>query len=498
MNSIVRFLVRRLIVTLVCVWLAGSVVLFFAIRNQLKAQLDARMAVQAEAIASLVEVTPDGSLTMDFIDDFMPEFRRGGRNRFQVWNADGSTLFRSASLTGMDLPVAPTLGGSIAWRNQALPDGSPGRICWLRFIPRAKHEEIGTVHPEVRDSLGRFGVDDRPQVTVALLVPIREHLEFLRIFALMVALVLLVMCAVVVALVRCTVRIGLDPLHQLASRAREISTFDSAMVFPAIEVEELKDIVARLNELLARLRVSFDHEQRFSANVAHDLKTPIAELRTVAEVALHTARGDPVACANALEQCLAISREMDHLVTSLLELLHSQRHQEGTEFSMIEPVRVVEVVRECIVALGTDGNRHRWQIDADPDPIAQTSRVALANIIRQLVRNAADYAPPDSVVSVSVDQNGPSAPVVLSMSNQAPGTSEMNVEHMFDPFWRDSAHRGDRTRHGLGLSIARATADAIGGSLRAQFDNGSLTFVLSLPARGALTRTDGDGTRTRR
>jgi two-component system sensor histidine kinase QseC len=110
----------------------------------------------------------------------------------------------------------------------------------------------------------------------------------------------------------------LRPLSSLAKRAETIHASSLQLRFPTDNIPvELLPIAQRLNDLLARLEASFAREQRFSADVAHELRTPIAELRTLAEVALKWP--DDVNQA-ALKEALNIALQMESVATGLMAL----------------------------------------------------------------------------------------------------------------------------------------------------------------------------------
>jgi two-component system sensor histidine kinase QseC len=477
MTSISRFLVFRLMVLFVLIWASLSVFLHFGMRNQLKRQLDYRLTTQTEAIASLVEVNPDGSLTMDFIEEFMPEFSLAGDQYFQIWEPNGRTFLRSGSLRGNELPRAPAEHISRSWQDARSPEGEPGRIHWYYFIPRFEHEELNAQSGPVSPLVETGYVDERQKVLIAVLILKEDILLFLSIFRILLVIFGIVGAALLAVLVTRVVRHGLQPLGDLTHAARFIRVGDKDARFPEPKVEELQDIALRLNELLDRQRSAFENEQRFSSNVAHDLRTPIAELRTVTEVALRKADNMSDLCRESLEDCHGISVEMGKLVDSLLEMLRCQHEAVSGGAVKNSSFNPYDEILACFDNVPKRKGQLRWTFNCEQNLLVEANRDAIANVIRQLLSNATEHAPLHSEVIVSLKKDHSRGTFFFRTQNEAPYLSDDTIDRLFVPFWRGDSHRGSRQNNGLGLVIAKASAEAAGGQLQATLEDGQIVFT---------------------
>lgn len=481
MKSIARFLIFRLILYFGIFWVVFSIAILIGVRRQLLLELDSRLQEQVEAVASLVEIEEDGSLSMDYMEGFIERFSLGGDHYFQVWSADGEVFVSSGSLNGQILPRPPTSDLAVIWDNHPLPNGTPGRIVWIRFKPRFCLDEIhmGTeVEPvEVYD------LRENPQsvVTAAVAIPSADVIDFLWFVAWLECGVALVALLLLGFFTCRTLKVGLQPLNEIANRSKMIDIRQKEAYFPELGPDELFDITRRLNELLRRIRASFEREKLYSANVIHDLRTPVSELRAVMEVVSKYEMDDPDAERRALKQGYEIALEMDSLLMSLTELLHQRSHNGELVSSSIKRIRPVELIEEIMGQCSRDRAEHDWEISEQKETWISTVVPALTNVLRQILCNAVDYAPAGSTIQVDVKKMANADKIEISVSNENPGLKEKEMDLLFDPFWRHSADRSDRRHSGLGLSIAKLNADILGGDLSAKLKGHLVEFCLIVP-----------------
>jgi len=471
---------------------------FVIIRANLVARLDASLLARAEAIAGAT-TWDAGVLRVDTSPRFMREFDaadvrverdegvdaspartatapalRSAPSVYEVRRADGAVLARSASLSrGVDVePFEATFGAPAAslpprarpmfW-NVTLPSGVDGRALAFSFVPRMPHE----------------GSAPGPIDAVLVVAVDRQDLDrTLRLLAFVFSGVGLLLSGIIVIAVSTGLRRGLTPLDTLADRASRI---DARSLGTRFDLEtlpgELIPIAGRLNDLLARLERAFDRERQFSADVAHELRTPIAELRALAELSLKwpDARG-----ADSDRDTLAIARQMEGIVSRLLALLRSERDHLPIAR---EPVALAPLLRDA------------WQPFADraaakhlavtwhlPDAlIVHTDPVLLRSILTNLIENAVDYTPAHGDIRFELDDEAGASGhqrFNLRIANTVEHLTPEDVPKLFDRFWRHDAARSSAEHSGLGLSLARAFAHAL------QCD---LTATLTADARLVLT-----------
>jgi signal transduction histidine kinase len=270
------------------------------------------------------------------------------------------------------------------------------------------------------------------------------------------------------------VRRGLRPLAQVADEAARMDARalvadggDAPARFSVAALpEELRPIGLRLNELLDRLAATFERERRFSADVAHELRTPVAELRNMAEVALRYPDE-----ARPFDDVLGVAIQMESLVTTLLALA---RCEAGRQPVSLEPVDVARVLGDAWAPLAAAAREKKLEVAPPPElaVVVQTDRVLLGAIVGNLLSNAVAYTPRGGQLSWRISAGE------IAVENTNRSLSAEDLPHAFEPFWRKDAARSDGLHAGLGLSLAQAYARLLGAELRLEVAGGKVTARL--------------------
>jgi signal transduction histidine kinase len=283
--------------------------------------------------------------------------------------------------------------------------------------------------------------------------------------ALVGALVLLATALIVTT----AVRRGLAPLDAVGQRAAAIdaSTLQTRFATDAVPAE-LRPITERLNDLLARLDEAFQRERRVTADIAHELRTPIAELRTLAEVGVKWPE------EAAFQDTLQIARRMETLVTGLLALA---RHDAGHQPVAREPVALRTLVDEVWSPLAERARSRQLDVAIDVKGEWQTDPTLLRMIVGNLIANAVEYAPDRGQIRVAGNESQ------LDISNTTNQLTREDLPHLFDRFWRKDAARTHDGHSGLGLTLARSATTALGLELSAEMPDAA-TLRMSLRGGG--------------
>jgi len=460
MTSLRQQLRRALVGSLTALLGAALVTVTVVVWEELVDSFDDSLEARAAAVSARVE-RRDGKLKLDYSADALPGFDGDKpRNYFQIWDDNDRSFARSPSLDDENLPLRVGKRRSRAdYWNVTFPNGRPGRAIGYAFTPRRDD-----------DSRARKGALQAQLVVASDREDLNGALSGL--IAAVGGCGVLLLAAVwwVVPLV---LRRGLAPLDRLGA---EVARIDSHSLNARLPVDalpaELRPVGDRLNELLTRLAASFERERRFSADLAHELRTPLAELRSQAECALKW----PESREPGLDQdTLAIATQMEALVTHMLALARSERGEISIETSDVEAATFVASVwkihapRAAERGVRTTFALHPANVRADP--------ALLRSILHNLLENAAEYTPQNGELRVTgeVVDSG----YRIRIANPAGDLSSDDVRKLFDRFWRKEAARSDGKHAGLGLSVSRAFATAMGWQLAAALDpDGWLVFTL--------------------
>jgi len=443
MRTIRRQLTWKLLLAFALPLVIGGIAVFLSTRAALLEQFDTTLRTRALAIVTVtrqsggrVDVEATDSLMRGSDEEDAPGF-------FQIWRTDGAILKKSASAPASGLPSRfGTLERPKFW-NVTLPSGSAGRAIGLKFIPQTSKEERPTSAPNEVILVAASNRDELNETLAALAFALLGCGAGLLVIALVIVPRLL--------------RHELAPLDALAERATRINADSLATRFPTSSLPgELTPISSRLNDLLARLEQSFERERRFSADLAHELRTPIAELRALAEVALKWPETREAATDR---EALAIAMQMEGIVTRLLALLRNEHAQLLVLTERVQLAPLIESVWRPFAERAT-GKQLKVTRTVTDGAEVETDPVLLRSILTNLVDNAVEYTPRGGTLRVEAKSG--TTQFTLQVTNTCDNLTAENVSHFSERFWRKDSARSDPKHNGLGLSLVKAFSERLG------------------------------------
>ncbi len=269
-----------------------------------------------------------------------------------------------------------------------------------------------------------------------------------------------------VTLIHFALKNGLKPLDNLGNKVALIDASSLDGRFSSDDLpRELTPICDHLNALMERLEDSFERERRFSSDLAHELRTPIAELRMMSEVAL---RWPEEVNSEQVKETLEIAEQMQGIIESLLTL---GRYENGQAEITPETVEIAGFGQACWKPFADRAAAKNIQVHLEiPETqTLDTDPKLLRLIFTNLFSNATEYTPADGCIDItgSSGMNG----TVLSVTNTASNLDTESVAHLFERFWRQDNARTDSNHCGLGLSLARTCSEALSLNLQAKLDD---------------------------
>ena len=463
MKSIQRQLTLRILLAVLAIAGGSGAFLYFYARLSLVEEFDRTLTAKAKLVAGMVTCDERGRLEFGASDAEMAEFRRSHRpGYFEIW-ADAGPFARSPSLGGGDLP-RPAVAGKFVSADLLLPDGKPGRAAALRFTPRLDED----------DSAGARTATGLPTLTLVAAQDRHELDETLGVLATSLALAAAAMAGGAALAVILSVGRGLRPLNALARQADTIGAGSLDQHFPTVGVPaELLPISHGLNNLLTRLSRAFARERRFTADAAHELRTPIAELRALAEVAIKWP--NDASAEQNYRDALQIATQMEGLVTSLLAIARGDAGALSVQMSEIDFARVV---REAWASYESAAASRRLVVEWDVPAalIIRSDRALLAPLVGNLFSNAVAYTPEGGTIRCRITTIDDST--ILSISNDSEWLCAEDLPHLVEPFWRKDPARGGATHTGLGLALVNAYADALGLTVTPSLDDGVFSIAV--------------------
>ena len=247
-----------------------------------------------------------------------------------------------------------------------------------------------------------------------------------------------------------SVRRGLQPLDAATAAARDVSVERPAHSLPLTGLPaEIRPLGERINQLLEGLAESLERERRFSTDLAHELRTSLAEIRALAEVSV-AERHDAQDLRRFLQQVRAAAVSMQGVIESLLAVARADR---TAAQNALEPLQVARAVYARIEHLRDTGSVDSSRIAARvPREVWIHSDPRLFDaLLLNLLTNALQHGDPRE--PIEIDWFSPPDGAVLQVRNAAPHLSPQDLPHMTERFWRSPAREQPAEAAGLGLGL---------------------------------------------
>ncbi|MDG3003782.1 ATP-binding protein [Paludisphaera mucosa] len=275
---------------------------------------------------------------------------------------------------------------------------------------------------------------------------------------------------------------ALSPVEKLAAEAQQITAtrLDRRLATPNPD-DELGRLARTLNGMIARLERSFGEIQRFTADAAHELRSPLAALRSEAEVTLMTDR-EPAEYRRTLESMLEEIEHLTRLTTNLLYLCREDALVKPS-FEDLRLDVLVQDVTEHMRAVAAEAGQRLVLKEPIAACVVYGDSDQLRRLLLNLIDNAVKYTPADGEIRVGLEFRQDRATLVVE--DTGIGIAAEHIPHIFKRFYRiDSARPRKSSATGLGLSICQAVAKSHHGAIELKSEPGVGTRVIcTFPAR---------------
>lgn len=452
---------------------AVAVFLYSRVVVQIEQVFDTALFDKAQGLISLTELDEEG-LEFDFAEEgVMLEFQtEESPQYYQLWQQGNELLIKSPSLGTTNLPRLNTALGQHLYADLILEDGRAGRLIEINFMPRVEMDEEEDIDPA-----------DMPPALPITLVYARERETLNTILFTIGTTISGAIIAVLIfsaLFIRRQVGKGLAPLSNLA---RQVSVIDESRLGERLNHSgqqsiEIAPIENQLNHLLERLQSAFEREKRFSANVAHELRTPLSELKTLAEVGRMVPE-DRDQIKAFFNDVGIISAQMEKVVVTLLELARSEA---GLLHSDPEEIELSAFCNE-IWEHAVNGSCKTLITNIPENLVVSTDREKLGMILSNLFINAVSYSPEHGEIEISAEIQNDN--IVLKVKNACIDLKPEDIVHMKDRFWRKHKERGGSGHSGLGLTLVEALARVISLDIELKLHNQSCFMVVISGLRSA-------------
>jgi signal transduction histidine kinase len=434
-------------------------------RTELLAAFDEGLRSKALSIRALVRYDEETPSQLVFDTSGLPPSADSAHpDMFVVYLASGELFSRSPGWTGLPANTRYSTSEFARFKQNDVPF----RALVLRNVTILDREEDAALPP------ARITV-----IYAASLLEVRSRVLRVGLYSGVAGVLLLLPMS---WLTVWAVRKSLNPLHDLAERAGQISVrqwmFDAPIA--ARKTPELAPLTAALETLLLRLHDSFARQRQFTGDLAHELKTSVAIIKSGAQVILQNPRSAEE-YRSGLDGLLSDCDRLESLVERILRLARMEQWAEEGKRENLAPtdmvatceaaisrVSVLAAAKQVIIKLESES---RIQLRADPDD--------LELIWVNLLDNAVRHSENGSQVRMKIS-NTPNI-VIVCVEDSGEGIPAANLPHIFERFRRGDAARGQYSGgFGLGLAICKAIVEAYGGKIQ----------LTSIPEKGTTVTVE--------
>lgn len=466
MYSIKDRLVNALTVIIGIILLVVFLSLDFILDAWVDQQFDDALVEKSNYFKSLVEVESDG-IEFEYHKGFMPQFEREEEAQyFQIWLGE-STFAKSQSLTyfddiDLDYQDVPTHESRIF--DIKLPDGNMGKAISARFQPQLSSDVDPTDVTYIETMYLTLAISNQRVSNILLMA----DLSLIFVFITAIFGIRMVVIKVVDR--------ELDSLYLLNKEISELDESAQGIQSNPKESKEISPIRKELNRYIELNIQNVANEKRLSSDIAHELKTPIAELISLSEMNIRFP-DDVRISATYKEDVLSISNNMKTIVNQLMML-----NQSASGYSRIVKQDIdINTLTEGISAelqFKYPEMMNRLTFTSSLNiPLVHADKFSLETVVKNLLDNALFYSKKNTIVRADVS-NDDEGNVVLDIQNTtAIKLTQENIANLFKPLYQVDSSRTQTDRHGLGLSIVKNIAQLNGYDLSVDYnDDQMITF----------------------
>ncbi len=395
----------------------------------------------------------------------------------QVWDHQGKSVYRSESLGEHQLPYHPHPRHAVHFEYSTDQEDSPLFLVWITFLPSSSATKGAAEIECVPAGTGA-------SFTLATAVPAGEFQQTMRTIRIWVLVFGLLVCGAVVISVVKSVAWAMKPVADVETDLSEIDEQSLAGRLSLKRVpHELRSMVETINRLLHRLESAFQREKEFTADAAHELRTPISAIKCTAEIA-SSQTCEERSHGDSFYRISKAAEDMQETVENLLTLSRFDRGMDSLQKTNVCINSIIAETIDIIRPLAEKSGVSIIQQNPEEKIRAVVDRYWLSQAILNLLQNAVQYNKLNGQIIVAVSRE--KSRVFLSIKDTGIGIPESEQDRIFERFYRvDPSRTRSGGGSGLGLSIVKWVAETHNGSVqvRSVVSEGS-EFILTLPDKG--------------
>lgn len=470
MNSIKKKLSLYLSISISILLISILLATDISVDTWISSEFDRAMSNKASLLETLVE-EDEKEVEFDFAGEFMPEFE--GKNNpeyFQLWY-NNKVFEKSDTLELFEVNELPRLTvqlGSSKFEDITLPDGRAGRMIYTKFLPQ--------IDSELREKLGITRAEfAKTQHAMEFAYALStEELNYILWYVDIIFIIVSILAVFTTKkLVSVVVDKSLKPIDKFNSQLGKINLNSDQVQVPIVHLpEELLPTANAVNQFIKENHELYKREKRVTSDIAHELKTPIAELLSLSEVAIKFPHEEQITnqLASDVQQ---ISTRLKNIVNGILLL---QKSSTNTDLEKTD-INLEQLIEDTLERENLN-NRDVSFIKNQKSHVVKTNKVALDTVLSNLINNAFFYSPDNSTITIKISDDNNNT--IIQVSNTYTNScSEEDLSRFFEPLWQQDSSRTSTQRYGLGLAIVKSYCERIGTSISVSLSsNKQITFTL--------------------
>ncbi len=434
-SSIRQFLIVTLLASTILLWILTLLADAAVNQRDIRKSLDSQLRYTAELISALTHEDPHKQIQLNLKKVQFQHFQ------FQLFNEHNQLLLRS----------------------QAAP------------LTEYTNIQKGFLTADIQDETWRFYINTDTRNGERIIVAGKvATIDALALTVFKNTVVIMMIAILILALLICLItEYSLRYIKQLSSALTNRAATHLAPIKTADSPEEFKPLVAEMNNLFTQIRQTMERNKRFASDAAHELRTPLAALKTQAEVARKSQ--DDSERSLALRNVIKGVDRSTHLVEQLLTLGRLGPEATLNDITPIDPEKLAAEIVALLVPKAIKKNIEIELIANEHEQFILANEISIAILMRNLVDNAIRYTPENGFVKVSILSS--SKLVIFRVEDSGPGIPEDLHARIFERFYRVLGT--EQTGSGLGLAIVKQVADLHRAKIK-----------LSKPSNGQGLRVD--------
>lgn len=474
MKSIKKDIVRAVTIIPAVILFSLFLTIDFFLDDWVEDKFDETLTTKSNYLKSLVKVTDEG-VKFDFAGEFMPEFeRKHNAEYFELW-VDNKPFERSDSLIDYpeeQLARKPIDIGISEIIDITLPDGRSGRAIMSHFYPQVPSHLRGSALVNAHTVFFTVSTSNESFSRVLIVLDIVFWLVF---FTLILGIRYLVIAQI---------NKGLKPLILLNEEIANLKVDETTSSLKTVTDEhiEIAPIRSEISRFIEFSQHSLKEEQRLSADIAHELKTPISEIISLSELNIQYPNDKRISDSYS-EDMLSIALRMKNIVNNLMMINHSDHDVLKKHNKTIDLTTTINKIIESIQST-SESTFERVKLNSLAEHNVNLDIVSFNIILSNLLSNAYFYSPADSSIELTIEKNQKGSIQIVMANTLSNPMTEKQLSMLFNPLYQVDASRTDTSRYGLGLAIVNKLCKINNYSITAHLlEENKIKFILVLNKR---------------